>query len=222
MTNEKTIFELIKIEYRDKKPKYPEFEVCRAKIGFFSNLAKAEQGMNKFIEEEKQYGDPRLRSIFGFLIEEYALDKCSYWQTETSRSYLPDGSLWDESLLSAMPDEDGNLQEFFGRSADKLRFHAGDLVEELCGDTVILQIVGAVPASPEEVRKIIERSRNLCPDHPIRLDESDDSYYTLDQHGEHSHPAAVSLFPTRLKISKALRKKFFNDAYHSYRAWTAH
>ena len=40
-----------------------------------------------------------------------------------------------------------------------------------------------------------------------------------DLHGEHSHPASVRLFPARLKVSKALKKKFLNDEYLSYRAY---
>ena len=51
MTTKTTIFELIKIEYSDEKPQYPEFDVSRTRIGFFSNLAAAEQGMKKIIEE---------------------------------------------------------------------------------------------------------------------------------------------------------------------------
>jgi len=220
MTTKTTIFELIKIEYHDEKPKYPEFEVSRARIGYFSNLAAAGQGMKKIIEEAKQYGKSFSRSIFGFLIEEFALDKCTYWQTESRRSYLPDGELLDESIVSEVPDDDGNLEVFPGRPAEKVRFKIGDLVETLYGDTVILEIVGNVPASPEEVQKMIERSRNLHPDHStLQLDACDDSYYTLDQYGEHAHPATTRLFPTRLKVSAALRKKMFSEEYHSYRAY---
>jgi len=215
MTTKNTIFELIKIEYRAEKPKYPEFEVCCTRIGFFSNLAAAEQGMKKIIEETKQYGDSYSRSIFGFLIEEYALDQCTYWQTESRRSYLPDGSLLEESLVSEVPDDDGHLEAFSGRPADKVSFKIGDLVETLYRDTVILAIVGNVPASPEEVQKMLERSRKLHPDYPFQLDASDDSYYTLDRNGEHSHPAATRLFPARLKVSAALRKKMLNNEYHS-------
>jgi len=223
MTTKTTIFELIKIEYRDEKPKYPEFKVSRVHIGYFSNLAAAEQGMKKIIEEEeKQSGDGFSRSIFGFLIEEYVLDKCTYWQTESTRSYLPDGSLWDESLVSEVSDDDGNLEVFSGRPAEKVRFKIDDLVETLYSDTVILEIVGNIPASPEEVRKMTERSRKLHPDYPIQLDASDDSYYTLDQYGEHAHPEATRLFPARLKVSAALRKKMLSKEYHSYRAYCEH
>ena len=56
----KSIFELFRIEYRgqyfddDNVPQYPLFDVSTARIGVYSSLAEAEQGMKNFVEEEKE------------------------------------------------------------------------------------------------------------------------------------------------------------------------
>ena len=195
-----SIFELTAISYRDEKPKYPEFKVSNRHVGYFTSLDNAEQAMRKHIEE--WHDTPR----FGYLIHEFPLDKSAYHDAESRRSYLPDGELLHETLVSEISDEEtGDLKPFPGRPADKARFKIGELVEVLYGERVSLEIVGNLPNTPKEVRR--------CEDY------IDDAYYTLDQYGEHSHPASVSLFPARLKVSKALRKKLFSDEYYSYRAY---
>ena len=62
-----SIFELIRIEYSDNKPKYPSFEVEQSRIGLFSNLAKAEQAIKKHVK------DCGRKNIFGFLIKEFRI-----------------------------------------------------------------------------------------------------------------------------------------------------
>jgi len=102
----KEIFELYKIEYHsrcfvdDNTPQYPSFEVDISRVGLFLSLTKAEQGIKKYIDEEKTLGIERLENIFGFLINEFELDTFTYWWTKSKRNYLPDGSLWDECLIS--------------------------------------------------------------------------------------------------------------------------
>ena len=209
MKNRKSIFKLIQITYReDKPPRYPVFKVSRTGQGYFSSLAKAEQRMKQFAAGEGCW-EPHL--LFGFQIEEYLLDNDCYYSTKSRRSFLPDGSLWAENLLSEIPDENG-LEEFLGCPADKIRFKTGDLVEVLRWDTVTLEIVGNLPMTPEEVLRLHERSLKQYPDRQfLPLDYSDDSYYTLDQSGEHSHPHVVTMFPVRLKVSKKLKEKLLSD-----------
>ena len=210
MTTESSIFKLIEIEYCDEKPQYPEFEVSRRQIGYFSNLANAEQAMKNNIEGN-DYG--RENHAFGFLIEEYALDEPSYWFTKSIRSFLPDGSFLDETLGSDMPDKDGNWEEFFGRPAEKVRFASGDWVEALNGETVTLDIVTHVPLSPEEVREMHERSEKKHGSGVhLQLDASDDCYRTIepddaDDNDTHAHPRGITLFPLRFPVSDELQKK---------------
>jgi hypothetical protein len=218
MKKEKTVFELTTLEYRDEKPKYPLFKIRRQHKGFFSDLAEAEQGMRAFIEDEKQYRDPLLQGIFGFLIEEHVLDALTYHvETKSKRTYLPDGTPWEECPVSDMNGKDGNLERLTGRPPEKIRFKQGDLVEVLCFSWVSLKIVGNLPRTPEEVQEMYEHSPELR----FAQNPSNDCYCTLDRDGYHSYPASVDLFPVRFKVSKALRQKFLNflnDEYYSYRA----
>ena len=197
-----TIFELVEIFFRDKKPKYPEFEVRSRHVGYFSSLDIAEQALKERIVDFKKW---KIKS-FGFQINELPLDKSTFSDAKSRRIYLPDGGLLDETLVSEIPEEEGDFERFTGRPADKIRFNIGDLVEVLYRDKVILEIVGNLPWMTTE---------NV----PPYCDYVDDCYYTLDQLGEHSHPASVRLFPARLKVSKALKQKFLNDEYLSYRAY---
>jgi len=122
---------------------------------------------------------------------------------------LPDGSLWDECLISEDCDE-----EFLGRTADKLRFRPGDLAEVLYGDTVRLEIVGATPFSPEEVSEY--KSKSIAKF--FSLDFTDDVYYTMpisDNDDDHSHPEALNLFPLRLSVSDKLKSKL-EARYRAY------
>jgi hypothetical protein len=203
MKPEKSIFQLTQISYSDySTPKYPSFEVERFNVGYFSSLAKAEQEMKKLVKEDPKY-------IFGFLVNEYPLDCRSWNYAKSRRNYLSDGALWDESLVSEI-EKDGVFEEFLGRPANKMRFNIGDFVEVLYGNTVELEIVANQPCTPESCDKMKKRSEAMgysC----FRLDSSDDSYYTLDQTGEHAHPNAVTLFPARLRVSNKLKMKLLSD-----------
>jgi len=130
MKKEKTIFELIQISYHDfEKPKYPIFTVNRSHVGYFTNLDKAVQKMKKVSAEDPE-------NTFGFLINEYPTDFPTWNMKKSRRSYLPDGSLWDENLVSEINQSDGWLEEFCGRPAEKMRFNIGDFAEVLHGNTV--------------------------------------------------------------------------------------
>jgi putative ubiquitin-RnfH superfamily antitoxin RatB of RatAB toxin-antitoxin module len=211
MKTQKTIFELKRIKYDSwKKPKYPEFKVTNSRLGIFSDLAKAEQGMKAYVEPEEGL-------LFGFSINEFLLDELTYWWAVSRRIYLPDGSLLDECLVSEVSQGEGGLERFLGRPAEKIRFEIGDLAEVLHGDRVTLEIVGNLPCTPEEVRQKNERAKKDFPN-GIIMDHSDDCYYTLGPGGGHSHPASTTMFPVRLKVSKKLKEKLLSDEYYSYRA----
>ena len=209
MKNPKTIFKLTVIKYWDEKPKYPDFEVHKHTISYFSSLIKAEQAILKYIKDK--YG-----KIFGFKINEYVLDEYSYWETPKSwRTYLSDGSLWDESIEPSMWYENGKpYKEYFaGRPAEKIRFKVGDLVEVLNDDdTVTLEIVEKFPWTTEFVQQFHERCRKDGLDTPVRINHTYDFYDTIDKNGEDSHSRAIDVFPARLKVSSKLRDKL-NFAY---------
>ncbi len=197
----KSIFELTLIQYCKDKPKYPKFEIFRWSLGYFSSLKKTEGAMKKCIAEKADLGLGN-QPLFGFIIKEFVVDVLSYQHAKNRKSYLPDGTLWDECPVH----EDARLEEFLGRPEENVRFRKGDLVEVLDGDTVTLEIVYGTPRSPEGVRQIKKHAEEegfrIC------LDESDDSYTTLTYlEYEHSHPNSVNLFPVRLPVNEKLRKK---------------
>ncbi|MCL2028145.1 MAG: hypothetical protein FWG79_06625 [Bacteroidales bacterium] len=222
---QKTIFELEKIQYDSwKKPKYPEFAVERYTVGHFSSLAKAEKEMSKCVEEAKKNADKEYPDLtFGFMINELVLDKTTYWLAKKRRSYLADGSFWDETLVSEIVGDgkDGRLEEFLGRPADKIRFKKGDLVEVLFGDHVFLKVVGHLPRTPKDVQQLHEYNRKLeknPDDYRFKLDYTDDGYYALNLNSSHGHPDAINMFPVRLKVSKKLREKF-DAIYANPESW---
>jgi hypothetical protein len=213
----KSVFELSKIEYghydEENPLQYPSFEVSTSRLGLYSTLEKAVQGMKDYIEEQKKFDEEqgthkRLESLFGFSIDELEFDKFSYLGNKSERNYLPDGSLWDESLVSSVVDKDYDfIEEFFGRPADRLRFHPGDLAEVLDGDTVTLEIVGYTPWSPEKVNehRIFVKDKYGC---DYRSDCLDDVYYTMSAGDEtHSHPLPTMLFPVRLPVSDDVKNQ---------------
>jgi hypothetical protein len=159
--------------------------------------------MIEYIEEMKKQ-DCENR-IFGFKIDEFEIDRYSYGWTKSRRNYLHNGSLLDECLTSNMPlSDDGDIEEYSGRTADKVRYCVGDLVEVLHFNTVTLEIVGALPFSPEEVSE-----RKIRLGNNFSFDYSDDCYYTQpvsDDCRDHSHPAPNNLFPARFPVSDELRK----------------
>ena len=214
-----SIFELTEIEYRDSydendetvPPQYPDFEINRRRVGLYSTLAKAEQGIKEYIQTYKP------KDTFGFWIEESELDKLSFWWTKSIRNYLPDGSFLDECPISSYPIDNDDLEEFFGRRAEKVRFQNGDLAEELRGDTVMLVIIGNSPCSPEE----INRRRTKWKMAGFHLDFSDDCYYALsvceeDEDDTHSHPMPINLFPLRFPVSDEMRSNL-EKQYLRYR-----
>jgi hypothetical protein len=208
MTKTKSIFELIELIHIGK-PEYPEFDVRYTSVGYFSSLEKTEQQLHEEARKSEVFWKHK---YFGFLIGEYPLDDRHFDSCISRRSYLPDGSLLDESLLSTIEDDDGCLEEFTGRPENKIRFKIGDLVEVLFNETVTLEIVGNTPPSPDKVQRM--RSHN------VHLDLTDDCYYILNQYGGHSHPESVDLFPVRFKVREQLRKKLSgSDEYYSYRAF---
>ena len=147
---------------------------------------------------------------------------CSRYDTLCTRTYLEDGSFFSETMVSSIDSTNYSrgYEPFKGRATEECRFKVGDLVEVYDGeDTVSLEIVCALPPTPERVEQIYRKTREdyqrrgieiedeLC----WRLDNTDDSYVTLDgDEGymeNHSHPSAIRLFPVRSKVPTKLREK---------------
>ena len=200
---ESSIFKLIEVEYCEKKPRYPYFEVKCSEIGYYSNLDKAEEALKKYERDENASFDAP-RGQFCFFINEYALDEASHQLAKSRRSYLPDGSPWTENLLSENVSTEGDCLStmFSGRTADKQRFKKGDLVEVFNGTNVTLEIVSGQPFTPEEVNELREKDD----ENTLYNDYRDDCYRTLNEYGRQSHTNVVCVFPPRMQVNEDLRK----------------
>jgi hypothetical protein len=231
----KTFFELFNIVYTfkgDKPPEYPSFDVCVYRIGAFSTLAGAEQGIKDWIDgyetpetqDENEHVALRHNYIFGFLIEEHLFDVCDggyrRWCNESKRNYLHDGTLLDECLTSALL-----VDPFLGRTPDRVRFNAGDLVEVLHedNDTVTLEMVVRPPMTPEEVTEYNLKQE----DKRVRtsLTAHSDCYYTFSTNGKknnYSEPEAIHVFPLRFPVSDDIGKQLearYKNGRNKKRSW---
>ena len=213
------LFQLVAICYCNKpRARYPRFRVYRQTIGYFHSLRDAERRVMECVAEVEQakLSDRVYHDYYGFEIHELPIGATLSGGTQRTRTYLHDGSLWHESRASSIEDAEGILEPFMGREESECRFKVGDLVEVLRGDMVTLEVVYALPPSPERVEEIHHKTAyayaQVLPEVHLQrlceLDYSDDSYVTLDG-GEsymanHSHPLTIQLFPVRLKIPPAI------------------
>ena len=213
------LFQLVAICYCNKpRAHYPRFRVYRQAIGYFHSLCDAEGRLMECVAEveKAKLSDRVYHDYYGFEIHELPFGATLSGGTQRTRTYLHDGSLWHESRASSIEDAGGVLEPFMGRKESECRFRVGDLVEVLRGDMVTLEVVHALPPSPERVKDIQHKIANAyaqeLPEAHLQrlceLDYSDDSYVTLDG-GEsymanHSHPLTTQLFPERLKIPPAI------------------
>ncbi|MCL2074648.1 MAG: hypothetical protein FWH18_12050 [Marinilabiliaceae bacterium] len=190
MTAKNILFKLIVIEYCEEIPQYPEFEVRRREIGNYSNLVNAEQEMKKEIETGNV-------NIFGFLIEQYAVENETF-STSVMKNYLSDGTPWDETIVYYDINNFDELYETIGRDAEKIRFNMGDIIEVLNNDIVTLEVVNSTPPTHGEL-KIGARF-------PIHY--TDNCYRTIDKnYDDNTNKTGDRLFPLRFHVSDMLRKK---------------
>ncbi|MCL2074647.1 MAG: hypothetical protein FWH18_12045 [Marinilabiliaceae bacterium] len=192
-SKENSIFKLIEIKYEDDKPKYPEFKISFETLGYFSSVLSAEKAIRKKIKRYKS------SYTFGYLIKEHVLDLLEGTSTKSERSYLSDGSFWDETNMSQLDIDNKGWTNFEGRSEDKIRFKPGDIVEMVSEyhKDISLGIVHCTPPTIEEAKH-----------------RTDDHYYVTPHDATwgndgctHYHLVPVDLFPPRFRINQKLRKK---------------
>ena len=195
---ENTIFKLIEIKYGNKNPQYPKFEVYSETMGYFSSVFNAEQAIKEYVVKWEEYEGVL---SFGFLIKEHVLDLAEGSATKSERSYLSDGSFWDETNESQLSIDSRCITSFEGRSEEKIRFKPGDIVEMVFEyeEYVSLGIVHCTPPTIEEAKK------RVAPD---------DLYYATPHNATwgdggctHYHLSPVDLFPPRFPVSDKLQKK---------------
>lgn len=167
-------------------------------VYYTQNLAKA----GTYIKGNRQ-DKPK---CLGYKITEFPLDT-EFDGRLSIRTYLADGTQWDESLTSTICKE-----IFHGRPSEKCKFHEGDIAIYREGNRSYFAIVAVEPPTPVFATKFNEALTNCVLANfseqdkaakPPSLDAADDSYivitYKIDESGKatycHSHPECTDLFP---------------------------
>ena len=192
----KTIFELELISTHGTR--YPvRKRLHDSSLGAYTTLEKAEKAMMRVVKNWDTDEDN-----YCFIITERKLNpKPDKEDVVGVRTYLPDGSWYEENMVG----QDG---VFRGRPNERIRFKIGDVVEVLYGKTVELAIVGNTPPSLEFAEQMRQRRLEKGMTDGFFMDKFDDSYTIYDTRpGGHTHVESQFVFPTRKPVSEKLVQK---------------
>ena len=192
----KTIFEIELISTHGTR--YPvRKRLYNLSLGAYTTLEKAEKAMMRVVKNWDTDEDN-----YCFIITERKLNpKPDKEDVVGVRTYLPDGSWYEENMVG----QDG---VFRGRPNERIRFKIGDVVEVLYGKTVELAIIGNTPPSLEFTEQMRKRRLGNGVTDEFFMDKFDDSYTIYDTHpGGHTHVESQFVFPTRKPVSEKLVQK---------------
>ena len=196
-------FPNVHFQHRDVTPVYyPDLESCERLIEEYVMLEKSRLESQRprpdWIEDEELNC-----SVYAFHVYQLPIGVMLNHVKESvyHRVYDKNGVLLDESMCAEIMDsndtwEELQLDHYFGRPADKIRFKPGDLVEfDSCvgvvGNTRSMDIDFQWQLHQKVADEIF----------PFYSDYSDDSYYVVtDKEGGHAHVHACELFPLQLPI----------------------
>ena len=192
----KTIFEIELISTHGTR--YPvRKRLYNLSLGAYTTLEKAEKAMMRVVKNWDTDEDN-----YCFIITERKLNpKPDKEDVVGVRTYLPDGSWYEENMV-------GRDGVFRGRPKERIRFKIGDVVEVLYGKTVELAIVGNTPPSLELAEQMRKRRLGNGVTDEFFMDKFDDSYTIYDTcPGGHTHVESQFVFPTRKRVSEKLVQK---------------
>lgn len=182
---------------------YPEFRIHKSCYMFLS-LDEVE----KYMLEKLACTDERC-DTYRFIIEQVPVGEC---ETEIGAAWVYDqGGKLIEISTTIIREGEYPESSFFGRTKEHIRFHEGDIVEIVDGNTVHLAIVGAEGPTVECFWNLYGRSmieRNKIGKGYYGADWSDDCYYVIDGPGCHAHPHVTSVMKPRLPIPQDIREYF--------------
>jgi len=222
MKKQKNIYKLELIEYHNNEHQYPEFEIFRSTIDWFSSLAKAEQVMNKY---EKEYDKSNNRLLFGFTVEVYEIKEKS--QPEIKKflgryGYIPDD-------ITLLVDENA-----YAKFTAHRFLEMGELVEVLRENTVTLEIISQVPDQKQIDKRGILTCLSPCCEKitdddfvskdknstiiGVWLECGSPCYKTTMCNGKISRTDRANMFPPRFPVSKELKKKY-EAVYANPESW---
>jgi hypothetical protein len=228
----KTIFKLIRYDIDRKEdgngviipPSYPEFDVEKCSLGFYTFLEQSEVAMKRDIEDCKTLNI----QVYCYHVYEYYIDcyENKHRNIYSRRSYLPNGDMFDANMT---PDGDNKPPRFYGRIPEQIRFKTCDIVELLCDDYIVLCIVFGIPYTVDEVQRFKNNSSIfldgsddcymvISPEKSCYEKENDESFYSSDEFREsiiHSHPLCINVFAPRLHVTEKMREILLRT-YHNY------
>lgn len=164
------------------EPRYSQFDVYINENILFHTLEEAERKITELARDEELKDE---RACF-FVYEVPVGVNCSPAQGQKIRSYTADGELNCESKVSAVEDNNGNLELFLGRDKVECKFSRGDRVAVFWGDHFSFETIYALPVDSSFVSDYSD------------YDYSDDCYLTIPDGGDyndhHNHPSVVNVF----------------------------
>ena len=171
------------------EPRYPQFDVFINENILFHSLEEAERKIAELAQEEELMNE---RACF-FVYEVPVGANCYPAQGQKIKSYTADGELNSESKVSALEDNNGNLELFPGRDKVECKFSEGDRVAVFWGDHFSFETIYALPVDSSFVElRLKDKSIAFLPDY------SDDCYVTIpdggDYYDHHNHPSVVNVF----------------------------
>ena len=192
----KTIFEIELISTHGTRYSVRK-RLYNLSLGAYTTLEKAEKAMMRVVKNWDTDEDN-----YCFIITERKLNpKPDKEDVVGVRTYLPDGSWYEENMVG----QDG---VFRGRPNERIRFKIGDIAEVLYGDVVELAIIGNTPPSLEFAEQMRKRRLGNGVTDEFFMDKFDDSYTIYDTHpGGHTHVESQFVFPTRKPVSEKLVQK---------------
>lgn len=195
------IYRLEHIGMVENSVKYPEFET-RSNEYYFHTFGEAENFIREIISDETDaYAD-----TYAFIITQLAVGEKHWSPRGAMWLYDYKGNLIDYCITTC--EEDPYKSAFFGRSAERMRFKKGDIVEVISRDSVNLAVVADEGPSVEWFWRLYNRTKDDRGGY--FADESDDCYYIIDGPGfaYHSHVSPVALMKPRYEIPNDV-KAFF-------------
>ena len=171
------------------EPRYPQFDVFINENILFHTLEEAERKIAELAQEEELMNE---RACF-FVYEVPVGANCYPAQGRKIKSYTADGELNSESKVSALEDNNGNLELFPGRDKVECKFSVCDRVAVFWGDHFSYETIYALPVDSSFVElRLKDKSIAFLPDY------SDDCYVTIpdggDYYDHHNHPSVVNVF----------------------------
>lgn len=195
------IYRLEHIEMVEDAVMYPEFETCSNEY-YFHTFKDAENFIREIISDKTNaYAD-----TYAFVITQLPAGWTCWCNRGASWLYDHKGKLVDCCITTC--EDDPYKSAFFGRSAERMRFKKGDLVEVITRDSVNLAVVADEGPSVEWFWRLYNRTKDDRGGY--FADESDDCYYIIDGPGfaYHSHVSPVALMKPRYEIPNDV-KAFF-------------